>query len=125
VSRERTDDFHDKIVAACLSNGREPLPECSLAEMLEIEALVAAAPRERIDGGTVLRVHCAERLVAAVFALQRYGGIDGLAEALGYGVSSDASEVESCEHGIAEGEFCDPCNRAYKDAAADPDNGNG
>ena len=27
-----------------------------------------------------------------------------------------------CEHGIPEGEFCEPCNKAYKAAMADPDN---
>ncbi len=26
---------------------------------------------------------------------------------------------ESCEHGIADGEFCDPCNREYKLAAVE------
>jgi len=27
-----------------------------------------------------------------------------------------------CEHGVKEGDWCEPCNRAYKDAQADPDN---
>lgn len=27
-----------------------------------------------------------------------------------------------CEHGIPEGDWCETCNRAYKEAAADPEN---
>lgn len=27
-----------------------------------------------------------------------------------------------CEHGIAEGDYCEPCNAAYKAAEMDPDN---
>lgn len=27
-----------------------------------------------------------------------------------------------CEHGVKDGDYCEPCNRAYKDAAADPNN---
>ena len=26
---------------------------------------------------------------------------------------------EACEHGVQEGDYCEPCNRAYKDAARD------
>lgn len=30
-----------------------------------------------------------------------------------------------CEHGVNDGDWCEPCNRAYKEAQVDPDNGNG
>ena len=29
---------------------------------------------------------------------------------------------EKCEHGIKDGDWCDPCSRAYRAAASDPDN---
>jgi hypothetical protein len=38
------------------------------------------------------------------------------------------AEVETpdlCEHGVADGEFCEACNRAYKDAAREHEAGMG
>lgn len=32
---------------------------------------------------------------------------------------------EHCEHGVKDGDWCEPCNTEMKRAAADPDNGNG
>ena len=26
-------------------------------------------------------------------------------------------EADKCEHGVAEGDWCEPCNKAYKEAA--------
>ena len=28
-------------------------------------------------------------------------------------------EPDKCEHGVAEGDWCEPCNKAYKEAADD------
>jgi hypothetical protein len=33
--------------------------------------------------------------------------------------------MDQCEHGIPIGQWCEPCNKAYKAAQIDPDNGNG
>lgn len=30
-----------------------------------------------------------------------------------------------CEHGVPDGEWCETCNREYRRAATDPENGNG
>ena len=35
------------------------------------------------------------------------------------------AEADHCEHGVMCGEWCEPCNRAYKEAQFDPENGNG
>ena len=32
------------------------------------------------------------------------------------------AENDRCEHGISCGDWCQPCNEAYKAAASDPDN---
>jgi len=31
-------------------------------------------------------------------------------------------ELTGCEHGIADGDWCEDCNREYKEARHDPDN---
>lgn len=31
-------------------------------------------------------------------------------------------EADTCEHGVVCGEWCEPCNRAYKEAAWNADN---
>ena len=30
--------------------------------------------------------------------------------------------LPNCEHGVADGDYCEPCNKEYKAAATDPDN---
>lgn len=31
-------------------------------------------------------------------------------------------DPETCEHDVRIGDWCEPCNEAYKEAAADPEN---
>ena len=35
---------------------------------------------------------------------------------------ADEREGPVCEHGVKEGDWCEPCNRAYKEAAKESDN---
>lgn len=39
------------------------------------------------------------------------------------GTVEDVTPPDFCEHGVADGDFCDPCNRSYKAAQTDPENG--
>jgi hypothetical protein len=36
-------------------------------------------------------------------------------------ILAEAHAPDLCEHGIPEGEYCGPCNRAYKEAAREHD----
>lgn len=38
------------------------------------------------------------------------------------GAVEDVTTPGFCEHGVAEGDWCEPCNRAYKDAMGNPEN---
>ncbi len=84
-----------EIAAACIKNraaiamGQDyiPLPDCTLAEMLEANEMMAnhnEQPDE--DGRTTIYAHCAPRGIAASYAYEQYGSdLMELAAAVGLG----------------------------------------
>ena len=84
------------------------------ARAIAAEQRLAAAEAERDDAKRILAIavgrdegvlshiisELKQRLAAAEARLRRY-----------------EPEPGKCEHGVAEGDWCEPCNKAYKDAA--------
>lgn len=66
-----------------------PLPEASLAELLEAHEIVSGLPRERTENGTwKLRTHCDPRVIALHYAFENYGrSLYTMANQLGYEIA--------------------------------------
>lgn len=80
------DDVHQAVLAACVPSPfdrgtvRPRLPDVPLARMLEVN--------ENRPG---LDLTCNPRLIAAVYAIQQWGGVEPMLAALGYDVSMTAA----------------------------------
>jgi hypothetical protein len=100
-----------EIVRACVRNrmaismGTEvpPLPQVSLAEMLEANRIVEEA-REYIDAEGVKRIMMIvdPRGIAASYALEQYGGMEGVLGAIGYGGLVRALDDERVKAALEE-----------------------
>lgn len=105
MSLEYAEAIYEQVIAAVTPHcgipfeGKPPaLPDVPLAEMLEAMRIMAEMPREKsVDAAgrewTALRFTVEERLLAGVFAMQRYGGIRQLADGLGFRVVNRRSRA--------------------------------
>ncbi len=70
---------------------RETLPECTLAEMLEAMRIVEAEGKNQ-SGARTIRMTVDDRQIAALYALEHYGGPEELLDALGFELSDEEEE---------------------------------
>lgn len=73
---------------------RETLPDCTLAEMLEAMSIIRGEKDEQRSqpGPREIKMTVADRQVAALYALEQYGGPEELLEALGFELQADEAE---------------------------------
>ena len=78
---------------------RDTLPECSLAEMLEAMAIVNRENdvQRSQPGPRTMRMTVADRQIAALYALEQYGGPEELIEALGFEFQPDGEQAMGTE----------------------------
>lgn len=70
---------------------RETLPDCTLAEMLEAMQIVEEEGKGQ-TGARTIRMTVDPRQIAALYALEHYGGPHELLEALGFELSGEEEE---------------------------------
>jgi hypothetical protein len=113
------------ITAACLRTciattmGDEyvPLPDCSLIEMLQANAIIGAdRGRKNEDGSTTILMNCDPRIIAAHYAFEQYGrSPHDLLEAIGLRIREPGDSHEGDEGCAGEGachgaqRWCDEC----------------
>lgn len=83
MTNERALEINGALVACAVAamNGQDipTLPDATLPEMCEASRIVTAL---RSDNTTY--IHCDDRIIAALYAHQHFGGPGGLLHALGY-----------------------------------------
>lgn len=92
---------------------RETLPECTLAEMLEAMAIVRGEKdKQRSEPGPrEIKMTVADRQIAALYALEHYGGPEELLTALGF----EGTFVESEQDQLT----CEECGEDLAASAVD------